>query len=78
LHILAPAHTSSPRSLAAPVLIIVGGQNLWAYGYSVCEGWPYMRAWYHCMTTFTTVGYGDVSIQTDTGKLVAIFHILFS
>ena len=33
---------------------------------------------YHCLVTATTVGYGDVTIQTQGGKLWASFHILFS
>lgn len=66
------------KNLIAPLLVTIGGQNLWAIGYARAEGWEYGRAYYHCMTTFTTVGYGDVSIQTDEGKMVAIFHILFS
>jgi hypothetical protein len=66
------------KNLIAPVLVIVGGQNVWAAVFAHVEGGSYMRWWYHTMTTFTTVGYGDVSISTDAGKIVAIFHILFS
>ena len=40
------------------------------------QGWSYRAACYHCIVTTTTVGYGDIRIRTDQGKLVAIFHIL--
>jgi len=42
------------------------------------EGWGYGDAVYHCLVTATTVGYGDISIQTQEGMLWACFHILFS
>ena len=66
------------KNLLAPVVVIFFGQNVWAIGYWQLEGWSYRRAWYHCMTTMTTVGYGDVSITTDAGKLYATFHLIFS
>lgn len=66
------------QNLAAPIILIVFGQNAWAAAFNAAEGWGYRRSWYHCMTTFTTVGYGDVSIETPTGKIIAIFHIIYS
>ena len=33
---------------------------------------------YHCLVTATTVGYGDVSIQHDGGRMWAFFHIVIS
>ena len=50
-------------NLIAPVFIIIGGQFFWAWAYDKCEGWGYGIAFYHCMTTATTVGYGDVRIN---------------
>ena len=66
------------KNLLAPFVVIFLGQNLWAIGYWQLEGWSYRRAWYHCMTTMTTVGYGDCSIKTNGGKLYATFHLIFS
>ena len=42
------------------------------------RAYRYHQAYYHCLVTATTVGYGDVTIATREGKIVAIFHILFS
>jgi len=39
---------------------------------------PYGLAWYHCMVTATTVGYGDVGLTTQGARLWAAFHILVS
>ena len=52
-------------NLIAPVFIIIGGQFFWAWAYDRCEGWGYGVAFYHCMTTATTVGYGDVLIHVQ-------------
>ena len=35
------------------------------------EGWPYGLAVYHCLITALTVGYGDVSIETVSGRVCA-------
>jgi len=40
--------------------------------------WTYGNAVYHCIVTATTVGYGDITIETDGGRLWACFQVLFS
>lgn len=40
--------------------------------------WTWKDASYHCFVTMTTVGYGDVTITTQGGRMVAFFHILIS
>jgi len=42
------------------------------------EDMQYHEAFWHCMVTATTVGYGDVSISTQSGRLFAGFHIAVS
>jgi len=42
------------------------------------ESMDLWTAIYHCFVTCTTVGYGDVKIETDGGKLCSIVHILLS
>ena len=67
-----------PQELLAPVLLAVVVQVSAACAFMHFEGWDFGTAFYHCMVTATTVGYGDVSIETDSGKVVAIVHIMFS
>uniref|UniRef100_A0A6U3RFT8 Potassium channel domain-containing protein n=1 Tax=Octactis speculum TaxID=3111310 RepID=A0A6U3RFT8_9STRA len=46
-----------------------------------CELLPDLKlgvALYHCFITATTVGYGDVSISTQSARLFSSFHILIS
>ncbi len=40
------------------------------------ENWRWLDSLYFCVTTLTTVGYGDFSPQTDAGKILFIFYIL--
>ena len=40
--------------------------------------WTYADAIYHCIVTGTTVGYGDVRIATQRGRLFAAFHMVLS
>ena len=53
-------------------------QVLFAGLFASVEGWDYGLAFYHCMVTATTVGYGDVSIETQGGRVLATVHILLS
>ncbi|MFT4979827.1 MAG: voltage-gated potassium channel [Myxococcota bacterium] len=40
------------------------------------EGLPWIDAFYFCVITLTTVGYGDFSPQTPGGKLFTIFYVI--
>ena len=40
--------------------------------------WTYLNSLYHCVVTATTVGYGDVDLISQAGRVLAIFHILVS
>ena len=65
--------------LMGPVLVVLVLQLLFAGAFSAIEpDWGYGLAIYHCLVTATTVGYGDVSITTDGGKVCAVVHILVS
>ncbi len=44
--------------------------------YHYLEGWNWIDAIYFSVITLTTVGYGDLSPQTDEGKLFTIFYII--
>ena len=52
-------------------LIIVG-----AVFYMNVEQWSLLDSVYFCVVTLATVGYGDLSPTTDTGKLFAIPYII--
>jgi hypothetical protein len=66
------------RNMLAPVLIFLTLQFLFSAIFISVESWSYSVALYHCIITATTVGYGDISIETDAGRGVAIAHILVS
>ncbi|MEP3048436.1 MAG: potassium channel family protein [Roseibium sp.] len=44
--------------------------------YRTVEGWSWIDALYFSVTTISTVGLGDLSPQTDVGKLFTVVYIL--
>ena len=50
------------------ILLFVG-----AFVYSHAEGWNYLDSLYFTVVTVTTIGYGDLAPQTDTGKIFTMF-----
>ena len=46
-------------------------------GFHVIEGWSLMDSFYACITTLSTVGYGDFVPETTAGKLFTVFIIIF-
>ena len=47
--------------LVAPLIFFFGLQLISAGVFVAVEGWDYGTAFYHCMTTATTVGFGSVA-----------------
>jgi voltage-gated potassium channel len=43
--------------------------------YRSVEGWSWVDALYFSVTTISTVGFGDLTPQTDIGKLFTIVYI---
>ncbi|MEM7799198.1 MAG: NAD-binding protein [Chloroflexota bacterium] len=46
--------------------------------YTILEGWTLFDSLYATIITITTVGYGDLSPQTQGGRIFAIFFTLFA
>jgi voltage-gated potassium channel len=45
-------------------------------GYHFIEGWRWLDCFYFCITTLSTVAYGDFAPKTDLGKIFTIFYII--
>ena len=58
--------------LISLVIVIIIGTILFHF----VENWRWLDSLYFCVTTLTTVGYGDFTPQTDAGKIIFIFYIL--
>jgi hypothetical protein len=61
------------RGLVYAALLIIALGTLF---YRFVEGWRWIDAFYFAVVTLTTVGYGDLTPQTDAGKLFTVFYIL--
>lgn len=57
--------------LALAILLLLSGTVF----YRSIEGWSWIDALYFSATTMSTVGLGDLSPQTDAGKLFTIIYI---
>ncbi len=44
--------------------------------YVLVEGWTVVDALYFCVTTLTTVGFGEPAPTTDVGKLFTVFFMV--
>jgi voltage-gated potassium channel len=46
--------------------------------YAIHEGWSIVDALYFCVTTMSTVGFGDLSLTTNISKTFTIMYSLVS
>lgn len=59
--------------LAASLIYILTG----SYFYHLIEDWRWIDSFYFSVVSLTTVGYGDISPVTDTGKIFTMFYLIF-
>jgi voltage-gated potassium channel len=57
--------------LVAGLLVLSGTLFYWRF-----EDWSLLEAFYFCIVTLTTVGFGDLSPTTDATKIFTIVYIL--
>jgi voltage-gated potassium channel len=63
--------TVRPLGVWLATLIVIG-----AVFYHNVESWGWLDAFYFTVITLATVGFGDLSPETDVGKLFTIFYVL--
>ena len=68
-------HRSSLFSLLIPFLLLI---LIGTVVYSILEEWTLFDSLYATIITITTVGYGDLSPQSQSGRIFAIFFTLFA
>jgi voltage-gated potassium channel Kch len=66
-----PADKEFRAGLVLAVLILVSGTSF----YRTVEGWSWIDSLYFCVTTMSTVGFGDLSPVTPFGKIFTIVYI---
>lgn len=57
------------RNMIFSIVLILILYALGIYVYHHIEGWSYLDSLYFQTMTFTTVGYGDITPQTNIGKV---------
>jgi voltage-gated potassium channel len=70
-----PSRSSSLLPLLMPFLLLI---LIGTVVYSRLEEWTLLEALYATVITITTVGYGDFSPQSPSGRIFAVFFTLFA
>lgn len=59
--------------LLTTLMFVAAGSVVYRY----LEGWTWIDSIYFSVVALATVGFGDLSPQTDAGKIFTIFYIVF-
>lgn len=59
----------------ALLLLVIAILATGTYFYHRIERWGWLDSLYFCVTTLSTVGYGDMAPHTDAGKIFTIIYI---
>ena len=68
-------HTSR-QSYAALILLVIFTLSVGVWFYMSVEGLNIIDSLYLSIMTLTTVGYGDITPVTDSGKIFTSFYVL--
>ncbi len=63
---------TAAKALIFFVLIILASGTIF---FIEIEHWDFVRAFYYCVLTLTTVGTGDLMPHTDIGRLFTVFYL---
>ncbi|KAL1527490.1 hypothetical protein AB1Y20_016155 [Prymnesium parvum] len=73
-----PSHVKLYAHVVALVAIFFALHITSACVFIHLEGWDFTVAFYHCIVTAATIGYGDIPIKTEAGRIFAVAHMLLS
>jgi hypothetical protein len=62
------------RAIVSLLIVILVGASFYSYN----EGLAFDISFYLMLQTVTTVGYGDITLESETSRLFSIFYIPFS
>ena len=65
--------TPEGRGIAVLIMLQLG---LGATFYHLVEGWRWLDAFYFCVVSLTTTGFGDLAPVTDLGKIFTMVYLL--
>ena len=55
-------------------VLLLSGTSFYHYA----ENWNYLDAFYFCVMTMTTIGYGDLAPATDLSKIFTVLYAFIS